>query len=238
MQIPSPSRPIRETISAMIGRAAVVVAAAMLLIGCSAPGSQTSASSHPATSAASMNAGAITSSTTGPSSATVAQSATAASSAPTATASAPWTLSINGLGPLKLGTPYTALRQQGYVTVETGDCPGSWTSQALQDKGVYLYPSGQGDTAVLAEVSITKGMYATVSGARVGTTMSQLRVLYGSQLTTETKNGNGGPFVVANVKVGTREIVFYFPYGSTLADTDPVQAIISRNWSADMMGEC
>ena len=215
----------------------VAVMAAALLIGCSAPGSQTSASSHPATSTASVNASAITSST-GSSSATATQSGSVTSSAPTATASSPWTLSINGLGPLKLGTPYTALRQQGYVTVETGDCPGSWTSQALQDKGVYLYPSGQGATAILAEVSITKGTYATVSGARVGTTMSQLRVLYGSQLTTETKNGNGGPFVVANVKVGTREIVFYFPYGSTLADTDPVQASISRNWSADMMGEC
>jgi hypothetical protein len=133
---------------------------------------------------------------------------------------------------------YTTLRQQGYVTAETGDCPGSWTSQALQDKGVYLYPSGQGDTAVLAEVSVTKGTYTTVSGARVGTTMNQLRILYGAQLTTETKNGNGGPFTVANVHIGAREIVFYFPYGSTLADSDPVQAMIARNWSADLMGEC
>jgi hypothetical protein len=154
------------------------------------------------------------------------------------TATAPWTLGINGLGPLRLGTLYSDLRKQGYVRAASGDCPGSWTSQALQDKGIYLYPSGEGAAAVLAEVSITKGGYATVSGARVGTTMSQLRQLYGAQLTTETKNGNGGPFVVANVKIGTREIVFYFPYGSTLADTDPVQVMISRNWSADMMGEC
>ena len=206
----------------MTGRAALVVVAAMALIACSAPGSQTSASSTPATTAA------------------PALSASAATSAPktTATAAAPWTLSLTGLGPLKLGTPYTTLRQQGYVTAETGDCPGSWTSQALQDKGVYLYPAGQGDAAVLAEVSVTKGTYATVSGARVGTTMSQLKVLYGTQLTTETKNGNGGPFTVANVHIGAKEIVFYFPYGSTLADTDPVQAMIARNWSADMMGEC
>jgi hypothetical protein len=124
------------------------------------------------------------------------------------------------------------------VAPETGDCPGSWTSQALQDKGVFLYPSGQGGSAVLIEVSVTKATYATVSGAMVGYTMSQLKHLYGTQLTTETKNGNGGPFKVANVHIGAREIVFYFPYGSTIADTDVVQAMIARNWSADMMGEC
>ena len=219
----------------MEGRSALVaVMAAALLFGCSAPNNQTSASSHPATSATSTSASATPSSTTK-------QSATAASSAPNApsvTPSAIWTLSINGLGPLTLGTLYTSLRQQGYVTAETGDCPGSWTSQALQNKGVYLYPSGAGDTAVLSEVALTNATYATVSGAKVGSTMSQLRVLYGSQLTTETKNGNGGPFTVANVHIGTREIVFYFPYGSTLADSDPVQAVIARTWSPDMLGEC
>lgn len=216
----------------MTGRAALVVVAAMALIACSAPGSQTSASSSPATTAPAPSTSVSTPSASAKASATTSAPKT------TATAAATWTLSLTGLGPLKLGTPYTTLRQQGYVTAETGDCPGSWTSQALQDKGVYLYPSGQGDAAVLAEVSITKGTYATVSGARVGTTMSQLKVLYGTQLTTETKNGNGGPFTVANVHIGPREIVFYFPYGSTLADTDPVQAMIARNWSADMMGEC
>jgi hypothetical protein len=216
----------------MTGRAALAVVAAMALIACSAPGSQTIASTLPSPTASSA----------APSTATPSASTTpsAAATAPKTTATAPatWTLSLTGLGPLKLGTLYTTLRQQGYVTAETGDCPGSWTSAALQDKGVYLYPSGQGDTGVLAEVSVTKGTYSTVSGARVGTTMSQLKVLYGTQLTTETKNGNGGPFTVANVHIGAREIVFYFPYGSTLADTDPVQAMIARNWSADMMGEC
>jgi hypothetical protein len=87
-------------------------------------------------------------------------------------------------------------------------------------------------------VSVTKATYATVSGAKVGHTMSQLKQLYGTQLTTETKNGNGGPFKVGVVHIGAREIVFYFPYGSTIADTDIVQAMIARNWSADMMGEC
>ena len=217
----------------MTGRASLVVVAAMALIACSAPGSQTSASSVPATSTVPT----ASSATPAPS---ASQKPSVATSAPktTATAAATWTLSLTGLGPLKLGTLYTTLRQQGYVTAETGDCPGSWTSQALQDKGVYLYPSGQGDAAVLAEVSITKGTYSTVSGARVGSTMSQLKVLYGSQLTSETKNGNGGPFTVANVHIGAKEIVFYFPYGSTLADIDPVEAIVARTWSADMMGEC
>jgi hypothetical protein len=211
-----------------MGRTALVaLAAAVLLMGCSAPGSHTSASSQPATSASQPTASAPASPT-----------ASAIAKPSVTVASAAWTLSINGLGPLKLGMTYGTLRQQGYVTAETGDCPGSWMSQALQDKGVSLYPSGQGDSALLIEVSVTKATYATVSGAKVGFTVSQLKQLYGTQLTTETKNGNGGPFKVANVHIGTREIVFYFPYGSTIADTDAVQAMIARNWSADMMGEC
>jgi hypothetical protein len=219
----------------MTGRAALVAVFALgLLMGCSAPNTHPSASSSPTTSATQSTTESVnaSSSTSG-----VNQSATVASTS-AATASTAWTLSINGLGPLNLGTTYGTLRQQGYATAETGDCPGSWTSQALQDKGVVLYPSGQGDSAVLIEVSVTKATYATVSGAKVGYTMSQLKQLYGTQLTTETKNGNGGPFKVANVRIGVREIVFYFPYGSTIADTDVVQAMIARNWSADMMGEC
>ena len=223
----------------MEGRSVLVaVMAAALLFGCSAPSSQTSASVHPGTSATPTSASESPSTTTDPGTKQSATATTSPPKAPTATASATWTLSINGLGPLTLGTLYTSLRQLGYVTAETGDCPGSWTSQALQAKGVYLYPTGAGATGALAEVSVTKATYATVSGARVGSTMSQLKVLYGSQLTTEIKNGNGGPFTVANVHIGTREIVFYFPYGSTLADSDPVEAMIARTWSPDMMGEC
>lgn len=213
----------------MTGRSALVVlVAAALLMGCSAPGSQTSASSHPASAVSSQT----------PSASVSTASSAPSPSATTATSTAPWTLSINGLGPLVLGTLYPTLRQQGYVGAATGDCPGSWTSKALQDKGVYLYPSGDGDTSVLAEVSVTKPTYATISGAKVGTTMSRLKQLYGSQLTTETKNGNGGPFEVALVHIGTREIVFEFPFASTLADTDQVTAMIARPWSTDMMGEC
>lgn len=224
----------------MTGRAALVAVVTLgLLMGCSAPSTHPSGSGSPTTSAtqsttASANASSSTSGVK--QSATVASTSAATSSK--STASTAWTLSINGLGPLKLGTTYGTLRQQGYVTPETGDCPGSWTSQALQDKGVYLYPSGTGDSAVLIEVSVTKATYATVSGAKVGYTVSQLKKVYGTQLTIETKNGNGGPFKVANVHIGAREIVFYFPYGATIADTDVVQAMIARNWSADMMGEC
>ena len=137
-----------------------------------------------------------------------------------------------------IGTKFSVLQQQGYLDPGTDVCPQQGSSQKLQDEGVYLYPSGSGANAVLAEVGLTKATYATVSGARVGDTMKKLKQLYGAQLKIETKNGNGGPFVVANVKVGTREIVFYFPYGSTIADTDIVQAMIARNWSADMMGAC
>jgi len=214
--------------------ASTAIMLAVVLAGCSTPGSPPSTSSHPATSASSASSAPTASAKASSASPTPSASATKATPTPTG----PWTLSVNGLGPLTLGTPYTALQKQGYVTAPNGDCPGSWTSQALQAKGVYLYPSGQGATAVLAEVALTNAAYATVSGARVGSTMAQLKVLYGSQLTTETKNGNGGPFTVANVHIGAREIVFQFPYGSTLADSDPVQAIVARTWSVDMMGEC
>lgn len=219
--------------------ALAAVAAAALLMGCSAPGSQTSASSHPATAASQPGSIAATSQTSGATASTK-QSDTATSSAPKATtaASAPWTLSINGLGALKLGTLYSTLRQQGYVTAATDDCPGSSTSQALQDQGVYLYPSGQGDTAVLAEVSVTKGTYATVSGARVGMTISQIKQMYGTQFTTETKIGNGGSFTVGVVHIGSREIIFEFPFGADGVDPNPVQAMVARPWSPDMKGEC
>ena len=137
-----------------------------------------------------------------------------------------------------LGTKFSVLEAQGYVSAATDECESSRTSQKLQDEGVWLYPSGTGASAVLAEVSVTKPTYATVSGAKVGDTMKKLKQLYGAQLKIETKNGNGGPFQVANVRVGTREVVFYFPYGSSLGDTSVVQLMVARTWSADMMGEC
>lgn len=137
-----------------------------------------------------------------------------------------------------IGTKFSELEKQGYIGPGTDACPQQTSSKKLQDEGVYLYPSGQGANAVLAEVGLTKATYATVSGARVGDTMEKLKQLYGSQLTIETKNGNGGPFKVANVRIGAREIVFMFPWESGMVETDKVQSIVARNWSADLMGDC
>ncbi len=165
--------------------------------------------------------------------------ATSAASAPSsATSSGPWTLSVNGLGPLVLGTKISALVVQGYVVLTPGECEGVASSPALEAQGVFIYPAGTGASEVLAEVSLSKPTYTTLSGAKVGDTLKRVKQLYGAQLSIETKNGNGGPFQVAHVMVGTREVVFYFPYGSAMVDTDVVQMIIARNYSVDMMGEC
>jgi hypothetical protein len=137
-----------------------------------------------------------------------------------------------------IGTKFSVLQQQGYIDPGTDVCPQQGSSKELQDEGVFLYPTGEGANAVLAEVGLTNATYATVSGARVGDTMKKLKQLYGSQLKIETKNGNGGPFPVANVRIGAREVVFYFPYASSLGDTAVVQSIIARTWSVDMMGDC
>ncbi|MGV8850534.1 MAG: hypothetical protein ACOH16_13440 [Propionibacteriaceae bacterium] len=229
-------------------RVAATVVACALLGSCAQLTSGSSASTGTSTGATSASAAASspagTSATAGaaPSSAATtsakATGVTTTAAATSATTTGTWTLGINGLGPILLGTKYSVLESQGYVSVPTDECASSRTSQKLQDEGVWLYPSGQGANAVLAEIGVTKATYATISGARVGDTMKKLKQLYGSQLKIETKNGNGGPFPVANVRVGTREVVFYFPYASSLGDTAVVQSIIARTWSADLMGEC
>lgn len=223
-----------------LARVVATVLAAVLISSCSSStsaGSASTAASTGATSASSPTTSAPAA-TTAASGTSTAKASTTTSASTSGTATATWTLGVNGLGPLVLGTKFSVLEAQGYVSAATDECESSRTSQKLQDEGVWLYPSGTGASAVLAEVSVTKPTYATVSGAKVGDTMKKLKQLYGAQLKIETKNGNGGPFQVANVRVGTREVVFYFPYGSSLGDTSVVQLMVARTWSADMMGEC
>lgn len=217
------------------GRVAVLLLAWGLLASCS-----TTAPQVPPTGPATVTVTAPAGPTSAPvSTIPVSVPATSAASAPaSATSSGPWTLSVNGLGPLVLGTKISTLVVQGHVVLTPGECAGVASSPALEAQGVFIYPSGEGANAVLSEVSLSKPTYTTLSGAKVGDTMKKIKQLYGSQLTIETKNGNGGPFQVAHVKVGTREVVFYFPYGSAMVDTDVVQTIIARNYSVDMMGEC
>jgi hypothetical protein len=228
-------------------RVAAVALACVLLGSCATTtsgGSASTATSSGTSSSAAASSGATTGANVSASSGTAAtSSAKPTNAATTGTATAAqtqgtWTLGVNGLGPLVLGTKLSVLEAQGYVSAPTDECESSRTSKKLQDEGVWLYPSGIGANAVLSEVSVTKATYATISGARVGDTMKKLKLLYGSQLTIETKNGNGGPFKVANVRVGTREVVFSFPYGSSMGDNAIVQVMIARTWSADLMGEC
>lgn len=223
-----------------LARVVATVLAAVLISSCSSSTSAGSASTAASTGAtrASSPTTSAPAATTAASGTSTAKASTTTSASTSGTATATWTLGVNGLGPLVLGTKFSVLEAQGYVSAATDECESSRTSQKLQDDGVWLYPSGTGASAVLAEVSVTKPTYATVSGAKVGDTMKKLKQLYGAQLKIETKNGNGGPFQVANVRVGTREVVFYFPYGSSLGDTSVVQLMVARTWSADMMGEC
>ena len=136
----------------------VAVMAAALLIGCSAPGSQTSASSHPATSTASVNASAITSST-GSSSATATQSGSVTSSAPTATASSPWTLSSQS------GTHFVgvwvadAAHNRSHLTwnaIEFASLllPGTHVAAGQGVPYLVYYPAG---TAVTADLTASSG---------------------------------------------------------------------------------
>lgn len=224
-----------------LARVVATVLAAVLISSCSSStraGSASTAASTGATSAASPTTSAPAATPAASATSTAKASTTTVASTPGTATTATWTLGVNGLGPLVLGTKFSVLEAQGYVSAATDECESSRTSQKLQDDGVWLYPSGTGASAVLAEVSVTKPTYATVSGAKVGDTMKKLKQLYGAQLKIETKNGNGGPFQVANVRVGTREVVFYFPYGSSLGDTSVVQLMVARTWRADMMGEC
>jgi hypothetical protein len=229
-----------------LGRVAATLLACVLLGSCS---STSSASSASAGTSAGTSTGfaaslpAAMSSATGPASTTETTSAkavsatTAVGTTPTTTAAA-WTLSISGLGPLALGTSYSVLEAQGYVSASTDQCLPSRTSKKLEDEGVELFAKGTGATAVLLEVRGNKPTYATVSGAKVGDTMKRLRQLYGSQLTTETPNDNGGPpgrgpIRVATIHIGTREVMFVFASGASLGDSDVVYTMIARTWSLD-----
>lgn len=183
----------------------------------------------------------VTSSVTTTGSATPAATAPASSSSPATTAPQPstWVLTTDGLGPLKLGMSWETLRQQGYIVDTNGDgCLPYASSQTLQDQGVWLYPSGSDAQAVLAEVGLTSPSYATKSGVRVGHTYKFLKQTYGSSLTVVTKNGNGGPFKVATVRAGDREVVFMFAWEWTMADTDKIEGIVARSYSTDMFGDC
>lgn len=150
-------------------------------------------------------------------------------------------LSVNGLGPLVLGTKYSELEAQGYASAGPDECLPSPTSKKIEDDGVWLFAKGTGAAAVLLEVRVGKPTYTTVSGAKVGDTMKRLEQLYGSQLHVETLHGDpkydsipaNGPISVATIHVGTREVVFVFQEGAELNDTAVVASMIARTWSLD-----
>jgi hypothetical protein len=148
-------------------------------------------------------------------------------------------MSSDGLGPLVLGTPYSAILGQGLVVATpTGECRPWDVSPALAADGVSVDFSGSTFTDRLIQVSVHTSKYATVSGARVGMTLHQIQGIYGTRLVIETKEGDGGPFEAAVVRAGGREVAFLFPWDIGAIDTAPVQTIVSRDWSTEMHGGC
>lgn len=154
---------------------------------------------------------------------------------------ASWVLDTDGIGPIKIGTRYEDLLSAGWIRdpsqLTNPGCTMVETAPRLQNRGINL-DGGIGEYPPLAAITLTTPDHPTRSGARVGMTMKELRSIYASQLTVETKNGNGGPFQAAVVRVGSRELVFYFPWGSALVDTDRIQNITARDYSKDMFGGC
>jgi hypothetical protein len=91
----------------------------------------------------------------------------------------------------------------------------------------------------LEEIDLTKATYATRSGARIGMTVKDLRSLYGSNLTIETKNGDGGAFQAPIVRAGYREVIFVpEETAGTSFDASKITEIISRTYSNDLHGGC
>jgi hypothetical protein len=143
------------------------------------------------------------------------------------------------LGPLVLGTPYATVLRQGYVVADpSGDCRPWTVSPGLETNGVSVDFSGSDFMGTLYEVTIRTSKYATVSGARVGMTLRQVRDIYTTRMAVESKMGDGGAFQVASVRVGAQELVFLFPWDDGAVDTALVTSITTRPWSMEMHGGC
>lgn len=210
-------------------RIAATLLACVLLSSCSSTGSAGSVSTGTSTGTTSNSASPV---------ATTSPSAAAPSTSPTSapTTSGTWTLSVNGLGPLVLGTKYSELEAQGYASAGADACLPSPVSKKLDDDGVTLFAKGTGSAAVLLQVEVGKPTYTTASGAKVGDTMKRLKQLYGTQLQIETLLGDAhaGPIPVATIHIGTREVMFVFQEGASLDDDSAVVTqMVARAWSLD-----
>jgi len=144
-------------------------------------------------------------------------------------------LTTAGLGPLTFGMSLAALKQGGYVVASSEPCtPAFVANPDLFRDGVALIVGTS-----LQEIDVIKATYATRSGARVGMTVKDLRGLYGTNLTIETKNGDGGAFQAPIIRAGDREVIFV-PDSTpgTTFEASKITEIISRAYSNDLYGGC
>lgn len=144
-------------------------------------------------------------------------------------------LTTAGLGPLTIGMSLAALKQGGYVVASSEPCTPAWVANPdLFRDGVTLYAGTN-----LESIELTSPTYATRSGARVGMTVNGLRILYGANLTIETKNGAAGPFQVPIVRAGDREVVFVPEWTTGITfEASQITHIISRAYSNDFYFAC
>jgi len=105
-------------------------------------------------------------------------------SAPVAASPAPEVMSLNGLGPLRIGTPVAELRTrfradagEAYPDPEV-DC-AYWTSPLYP--GVQMMVSG----GRLVRLETEDRRYRTPGGARVGASEARIRALYGTRMRVE-----------------------------------------------------
>lgn len=141
-------------------------------------------------------------------------------------------LDVTGLGPLQVHTPMTDLGTLGYANWRTGDACEYWEpSTSLMNRGIDMWAS---DT--LVAVVVDEPGVRTVDDARVGMTLAEVRALYGTRISLETKEGYQ-PVYTAVVKRGGYELVFLngFELDRPMVDSDVINMIIARKGNEPLL---
>lgn len=109
-------------------------------------------------------------------------------------------------------------------------CPGTWRpTRTLQDRGIGFIATLDGSPT---QIYLTTPRHTTLSGARVGMTVGQVKQLYGTRGFVDIKDGPGGQFAVYTVVVEDREIAFMTKDATTtVKDTDVVTTVVLQKFA-------